>query len=396
MSELFIPKKIRVGYQNREGTYTGKLAYVIYYDAKGKLRKEKSWSGWRDDKIEPEEFENTPQDGFHLNKDIQRYNWSHFGSNRSYIRIYDSRGIEFEVTPENLIGILTETNCSKRGLDGEFVYAWCGTELVLLPCSSEAYTQAIKYTERQGKKISARDLKPGCSYTTKKDEQVIYMGRFPWFTWSLWKEKSRISQKKHIFARLQSNHKWVNDEYVEVKKNSYEFFPKGDASFLAELDSEDPVQNYAELVDQFNADVHSADIEDFKTRKLKIDRNAVFKRSEDRWGDKRLARRTYTEVVEPSSVIFWELVIVYSDDWNDRSKVRGYRFEKQGTLDTKKLIYSRSHRSYGYTYSYRHDRQAVLTEQQVLDELAKFVEVDAVLGSGKKLRLKNIETIAKD
>ena len=96
---------------------------MIYYDAKGELRKEKSWQTWRDVKIKPEEFDNTPQDGFVLNKDIKRYNWSHFGSNRSYIRIYDARGIEFEITPENLIGILTETTCSKRGLDGKFVYA---------------------------------------------------------------------------------------------------------------------------------------------------------------------------------------------------------------------------------------------------------------------------------
>ena len=48
MNQLFIPGKIKVGYQNRDGTYTGKLAYVIYYDSKGKLRKEKSWTTWCD------------------------------------------------------------------------------------------------------------------------------------------------------------------------------------------------------------------------------------------------------------------------------------------------------------------------------------------------------------
>ena len=37
-SNIFIPKAINVGYQNRSSTYTGKLAYVIYYDEKGKLR----------------------------------------------------------------------------------------------------------------------------------------------------------------------------------------------------------------------------------------------------------------------------------------------------------------------------------------------------------------------
>lgn len=33
-SSIFVPKTINVGYQNRSGTYTGKLAYVIYYDEK--------------------------------------------------------------------------------------------------------------------------------------------------------------------------------------------------------------------------------------------------------------------------------------------------------------------------------------------------------------------------
>ena len=33
-SAIYIPKKINVGYQEREDTYTGKLAYVIYWDEK--------------------------------------------------------------------------------------------------------------------------------------------------------------------------------------------------------------------------------------------------------------------------------------------------------------------------------------------------------------------------
>ena len=45
---IFLPEKMRVGFQKRDGTYTGKLAYIIYYDNKGKLRKENSWGRWRD------------------------------------------------------------------------------------------------------------------------------------------------------------------------------------------------------------------------------------------------------------------------------------------------------------------------------------------------------------
>mgnify|MGYP003293415702 CR=1 FL=1 len=40
-TNIFIPKKIKVGFQTREDTYTKKLAYVIYYDTQGKLRKDK-------------------------------------------------------------------------------------------------------------------------------------------------------------------------------------------------------------------------------------------------------------------------------------------------------------------------------------------------------------------
>ena len=48
---IFVPKKVNVGFQNRKDTYTGKLAYVIYFDENGKLRKEPSWQGWRDKQI---------------------------------------------------------------------------------------------------------------------------------------------------------------------------------------------------------------------------------------------------------------------------------------------------------------------------------------------------------
>lgn len=54
---VFIPKRINVGFNKKEDTYTKRLAYVIYYDHKGKLRKETSWQNWRDHKIPNEEFD---------------------------------------------------------------------------------------------------------------------------------------------------------------------------------------------------------------------------------------------------------------------------------------------------------------------------------------------------
>lgn len=69
-TKLTIPSRIKVGYQKRGDTYTGNLAYVIYFDHKGVLRKETSWKGWCDSKLGSHEFDNVPTEGFVLNKKV--------------------------------------------------------------------------------------------------------------------------------------------------------------------------------------------------------------------------------------------------------------------------------------------------------------------------------------
>lgn len=53
---VFIPKKCKVGFNERTDTYTGKLGYVIYHDGKV-WRKETSWEDWRMKYIDPDEAE---------------------------------------------------------------------------------------------------------------------------------------------------------------------------------------------------------------------------------------------------------------------------------------------------------------------------------------------------
>lgn len=182
-SNLFIPQKIKVGYQNRSDTYTGKLAYVIYYDNKGKLRKESSWENWRDKKIDADEFDNTPIDGFVLNKKVGGYK-SDWNFRQAYVRVYDPRGFEFEITVPNLIYILENTSSIKgKGLEGEFVYAWDGTDLVLLPSSAPDYIELTALNEKRfsGKKIGAKDLKIGATYLSDANTEWVYMGRYDYY-----------------------------------------------------------------------------------------------------------------------------------------------------------------------------------------------------------------------
>ena len=92
-SKLYVPKKLNVGYQERSDTYTGKLAYVVYTDDKGVLRKENSWKNWCNKFIG--EIENKPTSGFVLNKGVggARYSYG-WNARNEYIRIYDPRGRE--------------------------------------------------------------------------------------------------------------------------------------------------------------------------------------------------------------------------------------------------------------------------------------------------------------
>lgn len=198
-SNIFIPKTINVGYQNRTGTYTGKLAYVIYYDEKGKLRKEASWNSWRDEKINNNEFDNEPTSGFVLNKKVGDYSngWDH---RQAYCRVYDPRNFEFEITIENLLFILENTSAIKgKGLEGEFVYGWDGKDLVLIPTESPDYKSIKEYNDimHNNETIKAKDLVIGATYLTKDNQERVYVGKFDYYSSGYkWMEKGEYKTSK--------------------------------------------------------------------------------------------------------------------------------------------------------------------------------------------------------
>ena len=251
--QLFIPKTIRVGYQHRNDTYTGKLAYVIYFDSKGKLRKESSWKSWcqledryeytwvGSERVQSEtptrkgipfnDFENLPTEGFVLNKKVGDYksDWNH---RMAHIRVFDPRGFEFEISVENLLFILAEGNCtSGKGLEGKFVYSWHGTELVLLPTHCNDYKNCTKFTDLQSKKVGLRELVPGYTYLTKSQTEYIYMGRL-----STMAATDSKTTPKHVF--------------YNAGQDSFTPFKSG--KDLAECKSSECHPNFAELLEVYD------------------------------------------------------------------------------------------------------------------------------------------------
>ena len=175
-SKLLVPKIIHVGFQRRRDTYTGQLAYVVYEDHEGTIKKRGSWESWRDKKIQSAVFENEPTSGFVLNKKVgDGGGWRH--ARKAWFRTYDPRGFEFEISAANLVFILQEcTSVKGKGLEGEFVYAWDRQQLVLLPVDSQEYRDSVAHTQRQSMSIDPKDLQEGFVYRTKDNEELLYLG----------------------------------------------------------------------------------------------------------------------------------------------------------------------------------------------------------------------------
>lgn len=261
VEKLYIPEKIKVGYQEREGTYTGKLAYVIYYDHKGVLRKEKSWQSWISDKITPDEFENTPMDGFVLNKGVggnrNSYGWN---TRNEYIRVYDPRNFEFEISVANLLFILRECDCSKgKGLEGKFVYAWHGTELVLLPTIAQDYTVSVEHTQLQKTDVSAKELIKGATYIAKDGEALIYIDRLKHYEnrTTYYSQYGRMEESTKSYCKKKYIFYSANEPSEDKSGYSYRYRSSdrykylNDLKKIATLKSELIAPNYAELVDGY-------------------------------------------------------------------------------------------------------------------------------------------------
>ena len=278
MNELMkIPKRINVGFQERSDTYTKKLAYVIYYDEKGKLRKETSWENWRDKNIPNVEFDNEPMSGFVLNQGVggARQSWGPNVRNE-YIRVYDPRDFEFEISVANLLFLLQECSAIKgKGLEGDFVYAWSGKELVLLPAESHEYKTSMDYTNLQTKKVTAKQMVKGYTYKTKDTKEVIYLGRHMWYE-NKWPQRNsedqfnhRSGKKKHIFIDLKKVGKKPSDI------STYTYIIEVGFTKLGSIIDETPHPEFSNEYEKLVKSHHTSKPKELKLvpKKLKLDRS---------------------------------------------------------------------------------------------------------------------------
>jgi hypothetical protein len=243
-STIFVPKKIRVGCQKRSDTYTGQLAYVIYYDHKNVLRKQASWESWRNKDIEPLDFENAPTEGFVLNKKVGGDSSNGWDHRQTYVRVYDPRNFEFEITVPNLLYILENTSSIKgKGLEGQFVYGWDKTDLVLIPVSSPDYAKIAGFTDMitAPEKITSKDLVLGATYLTNMNKKWVYLGRFMEYDASSWNQTAYGMENGLKYFFYNEERAGLSLAYERIKSLS---------GRIVRTVNKEPVENYAEIMEE--------------------------------------------------------------------------------------------------------------------------------------------------
>lgn len=261
---LNIPERIIVGYNNRGGGFP--LAYVTYFRGK-KIAKETSWEGWRDKKIPPGEFENVPTEGFVLNKRTGGYK-SGWDYRQTYCRVYDPRGFELEITVDNLLYILQECSCmAGKGLEGKFVYAWGGSQIILLPVTSPDYIATTELAaKREELSLKWKDIVPGYTYRTKYNDELIYIGKLQWKTLAgSWKHEEIRQTQYHSFWDPAKNELYpinniknvlyktdtakISDDAIQRVVDKFKSLPVGKNEVPEEFRIIQPNQ---QTIDQFN------------------------------------------------------------------------------------------------------------------------------------------------
>lgn len=267
-SNIFIPKQINVGFQNRSDTYTKKLAYVIYFDHKGVLRKEASWNSWRDKEIDNMIHENVPTAGFVLNKKAGGYSsgWNH---RQTYVRVYDPRGFEIEVSVTNLLYILENTDSIKgKGLNGSFVYGWDKTDLILIPTESPDYKEIIEFNEimHNQSHIKGKELIEGATYLTKDNEKYVFLGKHHEYDYGRNKKKGKSFYFYNGDARYSK---------IVIRKTLGEH--------IIAVESEECAENYADLIDVLEKNNYYSPIDDTKDEYIYYTKEELEEALDKRW-----------------------------------------------------------------------------------------------------------------
>lgn len=120
-------------------------------------------------------FENTPQTGFRLDREIKRN--SGWGSGNVKWRIEDPRGFGLEISSPNMAQIIDTCVIDKGEILSDCVWARLKGDNVLVPVDSELYLAAQENSARLTKNVPLREVSIGDHITLLNGTKGRYLGK---------------------------------------------------------------------------------------------------------------------------------------------------------------------------------------------------------------------------
>lgn len=142
IQSLYIPKSLYVELKIKDNCSTGKIGQVTsitYLDEGGTLREENiCWDHF--DLNNVSEFDNSPRNGFVINQEKK----GNYHNTRKNVLCYHPEGFNFEISYENLLGLITETNIEEGLIITPCIFAYSNKGLLLIPENSILCEKFIK------------------------------------------------------------------------------------------------------------------------------------------------------------------------------------------------------------------------------------------------------------
>lgn len=208
---LYIPSEVTVGFKKLPDSFTGKKGFITYRELgnkQDKLFNQSNFDNFIDNSFETIQIKNKPLKGFVINKKIT-HEHNYFGQ-YSTILIYHPDGFEFEISLSNLMTVMEYSDIHSQEIQQKCILGWYRSYPVLMPINCPLYHEAkAQNSEILEVTDMNKDLVPGRTYYSKKEKNLVYIGReeilkLPDFN-NLQDIKSR---QGHIF--LKNNYEFVS------------------------------------------------------------------------------------------------------------------------------------------------------------------------------------------
>ena len=175
---LYIPNDITIGFKSLPNSFSGKKGFITYKEIGKKedvLLNQNKFNDWIDNPKDTITIKNKPTSGFVINKQMSKEHY-YLGTINT-ILVYHPEGFEFEISLSNLMHLLEHSDVNSQEIKTECVLGWDNNYPYLITTNCKEYVEAKQKSDQIIEVSDLTDLVVGRTYYTKKEKNLIYIGK---------------------------------------------------------------------------------------------------------------------------------------------------------------------------------------------------------------------------